>query len=175
MLSIENKIWWRSISRFFENFQVSNSWLLYYIRLHYIINWKVFKLMATSEFLRSPSSKVWGMFVHVVNDLLFMLAPCMYLFLVFCCLTRKMHYKQCFNALVETIVNIFFVCASCLHDFSKIGLYWLLRRSKISFCFNKTVFSYRWVYSQNLLEVISSLRCNHEIYKTTEYDCVHSA
>ena len=111
MLNIESKIWWRSISRFFENFQVSNSWLLYYIRLHYIINWKVFKLMASSEFLCSPSSKVWGMFVHVVNDLLFMLAPCMYLLLVFCCLTRKMNYKQCFNALVETIVNILSVQA----------------------------------------------------------------
>ena len=145
MLNIENKIWWRSISRFFENFQVSNSWLLYYIRLHYIINWKVFKLMATSEFLRSPSSKVWGMFVHVVNDLLFMLAPCMCFLLIFCSLTRKMH--QCFNASVETIVNTYFVCACCLHEFLDFGFFWLLNRSKISFCFNKTMFSDIWVYS----------------------------
>ena len=145
LLNIESKTWWRSISRFFENFQVSNSWLLFYIRLHYFINWKVFKLMATSEFPRSPSSKVWGMFVHGINDLLFMLASYMCFILIFCSLTRKMH--QCFNASVETIVNTFFVCASCLHNFSDFDLFWLLSRSKISFYFNKTMLWDIWVYS----------------------------
>ena len=100
MLNIESKIWWRPISRFFENFQVSNSWRLYYIKIALYYKLKSFQI----------NCSIW-MFVHVVNDLLFMLAPCMYLLLVFCCLTRKMNYKQCFNALVETIVNILSVQA----------------------------------------------------------------
>ena len=45
--------------------------------------------------------------MDVINDLLFMLAPCMSFLLAFCNLTRKMH--QCFNASVETIVNLFFL------------------------------------------------------------------
>ena len=67
---------------------------------------------------------------------------------------KKNALKQCFNALVETIVKIVFVCASCPHDFSEFSLCWPLTRSRNKFCFNKTVLLYIWAYSQSLLEVI---------------------
>ena len=132
--------------------------------MHYFINWKVFKLMATSEFLCSPSSKVWEMLLHVVNDLLFMLAPCMCFLLVFCSLTRKMH--QGFNASVETIVNIFLSVQAAFMIFQSLAYFgcWVDQKS-YSTLIRQCSQIYEFTH-KICLKSYSSLRCNHANYKT---------